>query len=246
MVEGRKEFARWARDIILTDLLLPTFKFVLCMTPPQVIVVWLCALALVKAWEHGKFAITVAALLAAGAALEWDWYYFNTFLVPRTLQAQTSAQKPVPPAGQTVTPQAPQPPPPPWASDGEIEQQKKAGRTLLIRSPQELLNLWENGRDLTIFQHKWIKVDYPAVGPPVSKTMGKKEYYVVTVRFQADRFFTMGALDAHFDPKKYGDQLLRVDKGDRVYAVCEFETIEHKDGNPYAVDTIIGYDCDLL
>ena len=100
---------------------------------------------------------------------------------------------PKPPPVVAPAPPPPPPPPPPakpWVTEDEIEQQKRLGRTLVIRSPQELLHLWENGQDLAIFQFKWIKVDYPAAAPPVLKTMEKKEYYVATVYFQADRFLT--------------------------------------------------------
>jgi hypothetical protein len=173
-------------------------------------------------------------------------------LITSTFWAQTEPPRPsTPPPALPAQqpPPAPRVPPKPWVTDEEIAHEKLFGRTLLVYSPEELLHLWEEGQDLKIFIDKWIKVDGPSVGPPMSEPVEKKEYYLVQTNIKSERFMTVGLVALFFDPKKYADRLLMVRKGDRVQTYCQFEGVQHKDaavGQPFAFNNVIGYNCDLL
>lgn len=246
MVEGRSETAKWVRDIVLTVVVLPAILLWLGMTPPQVVIAGLCALALVKAWEHGKLAVTLAVLVAAAAMGGWDWYYFQTFLAQPQPQIQTP--KPPTPGPPAPPPESPKAPPKPWVMAEEIEQQKKLGRTLLIYSPQELLAMDSRDEPVDVFRDKWIKLDYPTATVPIPYTLDKKDYFVIEMTFGFIGV-VRGSAAAFFDPKKYGDRLLNLRKGDQLKAMCQFVGIDRgKPFNTYGMrdDLLRAYNCDLL
>jgi hypothetical protein len=168
--------------------------------------------------------------------------------------AQTAVQLSPPPPAAVAKAPAPQPPSPPkpkppWVTSEEIEQQRKVGRTLLIYSPVELLAMSAGGNSTDVFLHKWIKVEYPVSGVPEPKTLEKKEYYVEQIDVGGVSFQALGTVYAVFDPKKWGDQLLMVPKGEKLKAICQFEgIIPGKPAGIYDIrrDTLIAYNCDLL
>jgi hypothetical protein len=138
MVDGRKEGAQWARDIILTVIFLPALLSWLGMTAPQIIIISICALALLKAWEHGRLGTTIVAIAIVGAGIGWDWFYYSTM---------TAAPQVTSPAQPSTAPQSPigKIKPTPWVTQQEIDDQQKFGKILLTYSPKELLELWGRG-----------------------------------------------------------------------------------------------------
>jgi len=141
----------------------------------------------------------------------------------------------------------PPPPPPPWVTIDEIEQQKKLGRNLLIYSPQNLFSMFEGNEDLSVFVNRWIKVDGKTNTVPASETVKNKEYYKVGLQLEPVGW-NRGAIAASFDPKKWGDSLIRIKPGESMRAVCQFTAIDHKQISPsYSmyIDTVIVRDCEL-
>jgi hypothetical protein len=150
-----------------------------------------------------------------------------------------------PPAPPKPTP--PPPPPAPWVTPDEVEQQKQLGRTLLIYSPQNLFAMYEGGEDLSVFLNRWIKINGRTSTVPVSETFKNKEYYKVGLQLEAVGW-NRGVVAASFEPKKWGDDLIKIKPGESIRAVCQFASIDHKQlSPPYTLylDTFIVRDCEL-
>jgi len=192
-------------------------------------------------------------LLLAGASLIIMGLIVTAFWPPppQTLPPPSKApEQPTPAPGPSPAPPSPPPQSKPWVTDQEIAYQRVLGRSLLIYSPEQLFELSAKGNDLKIFEGKWIKVDYPVARIPISQTLDKKEYYVELIEIGTTVSFSGVAfrrLLAYFDPKKFGDQLLALEKGRRLKAICQFKGIERSrasaDGPEQ--DVLLGYNCDL-
>jgi hypothetical protein len=246
MVEGRKEAAKWARDIIVTVVLLPALLLWLGMTPLRVIAAGLGALAVIKAWEQGRLAITVAALGLAGAGLGWDWFYSTRFLAPVTapqaVGPRVLSPAPAPPVRLSEPPKS-------WVTDEEIAHQRALGRSLTLYSPVQLFQMLEDNQDTKILEGQWIKLDYPVAGIPTLRTVDGKDYYVEHIDLGGVVFSVLGDIYAYFNPKKYGDELLRLQKGQKLRAICQLVGVDRgKALAPFQprVDTVSAHNCDLL
>jgi hypothetical protein len=175
-----------------------------------------------------------------------SWYFL-------TRSAPPPPTLPPPPAAAVAKAPGPQPPAPPkpkvpWVTDEENEQQKKQGRTLSTYSPKELLEMESNDENVDVFKGRWIKLDYPVEKVPIPFSSDKKEYYVVVITFGFVGV-ARDTLEALFDPKKYGDRLVNLRKGDQLKAVCQIASIDR--GKPYNAfggrdDVMIAANCELL
>ena len=160
--------------------------------------------------------------------------------IPRHAFVHKPAEpKPAPPPVVTVPP-TPKPPPP-WVTQTEIEDQRKIGHPLTNYSPDELLGLWRQGRNLAAYFGKWIKVDYQFNPPLLEDMIDKKKYYIVQMSVPN------GSVRAYFDAKKWESKLILLRPKDQVKAFCYFDRIDRTQPNPYLFDDkMIGYDCELL
>jgi hypothetical protein len=193
---------------------------------------------------------TFVGLGIGAALLGWNYWYFSNYSKNGGIwHIKLGITPPPPPPHAPPVQQPPPTPKPPWATNEEIEQQRKAGRTLLIYSPVELLQMSAGGQSTDVFLQKWIKVDYPVDGIPEPKTYEKKDYYIETIDVGGISFQALGSVVVLFDSKKWGDQLLMLPKGHELKATCQFEgIIPGKPVGPYDIrrDTLVAYNCDLL
>lgn len=152
------------------------------------------------------------------------------------------------PAPPPVSP-APAAPPKPWVTPEEIEAQKKLGRTLLIYSPAELIDMEASEQSIGLFFDKWVKIDYKIAVIPASYTADKKTYDILEILdMPRSNMFVLPGIVAYFDPKKWGDRLLNIRKGGEVKAYCQIQSIERgKPFNQYMRrDVMIAYNCELI
>jgi len=193
----------------------------------------------------------IVAVSIGAALMVWNYWYSSNYLRNGGIwHVKLGIAPPPPPAPPASPVQLPPPTPkPPWVTTEEIDQQKKLGRTLSIYSPQELLAMVANDENVDVFKGRWIKLDYPVERVPVSfTTQEKKEYYVVVINFGFVGL-ARDSLDALFDPKKYGDRLVNLRKGDQLKAVCQFLQIDRgKPFNTYNMrdDALFVSNCELL
>lgn len=195
--------------------------------------------------------IALIAILGTAAVL-WSqhWYYSNYSTNGGIWHVQLGLPPTAPPPPKVPEPSKPLPPAAPWVTQEDIEQQQKLGRTLIIYSPEELTAMWVGRQNLTIYQYKWIKTDYPMEGVPYPEKIDKKEYYVVKMRTRSPRLIGVAQILAYFDPKKWSDRLLLLRNGDHVKAVCQFVGFQQgEEQSAYGgirPDNLIAYECELL
>jgi hypothetical protein len=186
-----------------------------------------------------------AIILVTGGALVLDYWYYANYSTNGGIWHISLGLKP--PAPQAATnPALPQRP---WVTQDEIDAQQKIGRTLLIYSPEEIVHMWVTQENMTAFLEKWIKIDYPTAGIPVIETKQKKDFFVVRMNVNANSLLDEGRISAYFDPKKWGEQLLRLRPGERLRAICQFEYVQSTMVMPayhIQLDDLLAYNCDLL
>ena len=81
----RKERAKWARDLVISVVLVPAFLAWLQMSPVVIVAGGLCSLAILKAWENwpllrAKFKLGAVlaifclfCMFGAGGWYVWNW-----------------------------------------------------------------------------------------------------------------------------------------------------------------------------
>jgi hypothetical protein len=227
--------------------------------------------AIVIAPQHTEIGWAMIALAAAGAillgyhhfgnrmerrgsvyliwviigAVSFDCWYFwirspppaPTLPATAGIAKARAPQQPAPPA-----------PKPAWVTPEESEQQKQLGRTLLIYSPEDVLEFWVKGQNVGIYFHQWIKIDYPAAATPEPETREKKDYYVVKMNINSASLFSHGSISAYFDAKKWRDRLLTLRPGDNLKAYCQFEGFDRTElSKGYGIysDKMVLYNCEI-
>jgi hypothetical protein len=207
--------------------------------------------------------ISAAPIAVEGYILQWhfrpedfrtefSWLFHRNFKsqIPRHAFVHKPAE-PKPPPPVVAAPTPPKPPPPPWVTQSEIEEQRKAGHTLLTRSPEELLGLWASSQSVGIYLGKWVKIDYPISSIPTPEKIEKKEYYVVKMEIHSDILSSRGSISAYFEPKKWEARLLELRLRDHLKAICQFIRIDRSEAmrllsiTIYS-DNIVAYNCDFL
>jgi hypothetical protein len=199
-------------------------------------------------------AVATVAWISVGLPLQLKWLdsrvaaHLIPLPPPRRPEAPTPPKQEALAQSPPVEKKPPQPSPP-WMTSDEIEAQRKLGRTPIIYSPEELIKMWVSHQNISIYENKWIKLDYPMDGVPFSQTSEKKEYYVVRMRTNSDRLIGISLIYAYFDPKKWGGRLLVLRTGDYIKAFCRYQNIQQSGPvPPYGVraDVMILYNCELL
>jgi hypothetical protein len=136
--------------------------------------------------------------------------------LPPQSPTTTPAPPPSPPPAPTqaspvpVPQPKPAPPPPkPWVSSDNQDKQKKLGRILLVYSPSEIIAMYANGQDISIFVGKWIRIEGSTINVPVETKLQNKDYYVIGVQLGPIDMFNRANIAAFFDSKNMATYFFR-------------------------------------
>jgi hypothetical protein len=191
--------------------------------------------------------VVIGALVAAGAMLGFDYWYYSNYSTNGGLWHIRIGLPSTPPI-----PLSPPPKPPgavPWVSQEEIAAQQQLGRTLLVYSPAELLEMESHDESIEAFVNKWIKVDYPVGTVPYEAEIDKKQLYLLEMYVPVRSLIVQGQLGAYIDRKKWADKILALRKGEQFRAFCQFKRItKGAPFNSYNMrrDTMVVDSCELF
>lgn len=122
----------------------------------------------------------------------------------------------------------------PWVNDYEILREKRAGRILLVYSPDELIDMRVRYglEGVQPYVDKWIKASNEFLSLKTEK-IDKRDYLVVRVRSNSFN----GYVFLYFDQKRWEEKLLSFRPNDKVIAICQFAGFQDF--------SLLGYNCEL-